>query len=176
MTNEIKEKKCCKEYSIWLMPKGTVYDRLSEIISGISQEYKVPNFQPHVTLIGELKGNEELITRTKLLASQIHPFTITLKNPCVLNEYFRSLFLKVKGTEEVINANLKAQEIFNRKEKYFPHLSLMYGSCSTIEKLNIISNLEKINLEFQVNNLHLFSTKGHPENWHEIEKFPLIQK
>ena len=169
---EIKEKKC-RGYSIWLMPKGTVYNSLLEIISEISQEYKVPNFQPHVTLIGELKGNEELITRTKLLASQIHPFTITLKNPCVLNEYFRSLFLKVEETEEVINANLKAQEIFNRKEKYFPHLSLMYGSCSTMKKLNIISNLKKINLEFQVNSLHLSSTKGHQEDWHEIKKFPL---
>lgn len=170
----VKEKKCCKEYSIWLMPKGTIYDKLSDIISKISQEYKVPNFQPHVTLIGELKGND-LIAKAQLLASQIKPYTIKLKHPCVLNEYFRNLFLKVEEAEEVMNANLKAQEIFNRKKKYFPHLSLMYGNCSTIEKLKIISNLEKVDLEFQVNKLYLFSTKGPPENWHETKKFSLQQ-
>ncbi len=170
--NETAEKKCCREYSIWLMPKGMVYNRLSEIISKISQEYKVPNFQPHVTLIGEIKG-DDLIAKTQLLASQIQSYTIKLKHPCILNEYFKSLFLKVEETEEVMRVNLKAQEIFNRKEKYFPHLSLMYSNCPTIEKLNIISSMEKASLEFQVDSLHLFFTKGRPENWHEIEKFPL---
>jgi len=174
--NKIKEKKCCKDFSIWLMPTGTAYKELLNLISKLSQEYSSPVFQPHVTLIGGLSGKkEEIIFKSSKLASQISPYKIKISKPAYFNEYFRSLFLKVKKTKEVMEANLKAKEIFsyNKKSEYFPHLSLMYGNFSPKIKEKIISELGEINLEFKVEELHLFFTAGKPKNWYEIEKFDL---
>jgi len=158
------------------MPTGTAYKELLNLISKLSQEYSPPVFQPHVTLIGDLSGKkEEIISKSSKLASQISPYKIKISKPAYFNEYFRSLFLKVKKTKEVMEANLKAKEIFsyNKKSEYFPHLSLMYGNFSPEIKEKIISELREINLEFKVEELHLFFTAGKPENWYEIEKFDL---
>ena len=168
-----KIKKSCQGYSIWLVPKNSVYTSLSKIISTISKELNSPDFPPHVTLIGKLKPERGLIQKAEKLASTIKPLTLRLNQPSVLNEYYRSLFLKVKETNEVTNANQLAQEIFNRQEKYFPHLSLMYGDFSTIKKLDIISRLEKINLEFPVDSIRLYSTTGELKDWYEVAKFSL---
>ncbi len=171
-----KIKKCQGEYSIWLIPDGKNYTNLSHLICKLSEKYNSPFFEPHVTLIGNLSGKkEEIISKSSKLASQISPYKIKISNPAYLNEYFKSLFLKVEKTKEVMDANLKAKEIFsyNKESEYFPHLSLMYGNSSPDIKEKIISKLEKINLEFKVEELYLFSTAGKPENWYEIEKFDL---
>jgi hypothetical protein len=52
-----------KGYSLWLMPIGDIYRRLSETISQLSSEYGTPNFQPHITLLGELSEDEEYIIK-----------------------------------------------------------------------------------------------------------------
>lgn len=166
--------KTCRGYSIWMIPRNSAYSTLSSIISKISNDYKTPDFKPHITLIGELKGDEkDLISKTEELASQMSPFTILPLRVNLHNQYFRSLYLKIRETKELTQANQKAQEIFGKTENFFPHLSLMYGDIPTIKKLDIISNLEKISIEIPVKSLHLYSTKGTIKDWHEIKEIPL---
>lgn len=44
-----------KGYSLWLMPYRKVYYKLKELISQLSKSHSSPDFEPHVTLIGEVK-------------------------------------------------------------------------------------------------------------------------
>ena len=148
-------------YSLWLMPTGDVYNKLNNIIYNLSKKYSAPSFKPHVTLIGGiLKSEEAMVSKTAQLASVIHPYKIELFTVDYLDEFYRCLFLKAKETDEVIKANVEARKIFDKQENtpYMPHLSLMYGDFSPEMKEKIIMEIGKeFNLNFKVNNIHLFS-------------------
>lgn len=164
-----------KGYSLWLMPSGDVYNRLAKTISQLSREYSAPNFEPHVTLIGSLIGSrEEILTKTAKVASLIQPYEIRLTEVSYLDEYFRSLFVKVEETRDVLNANLRAREIFKRQEdpRYMPHLSLMYGNFSRRIKEGIIAEIGKeCAMSFKARSIHLFSTSGEPKDWYRVKEF-----
>ncbi len=165
-----------REYHLWLMPSGDVYNKLNHLISRLSKKYSSPNFEPHVTLIGKLIGSEQdVILKTLQLTGYIKPFTIKLKKIDYRDEYFKCLFITAEETEDLMKANLKASEIFNRKDssKYFPHLSIMYGNFPVTMKKKIISEIGEIfNLNFKVKNMALLSN-GKPKNWHKVKEFTL---
>ena len=166
-----------KGYSIWLIPAGEVYQKLSEIISKLSEKYSAPNFEPHVTLIGDLLGvEEEIISKTSELANLLKPFEINLKKADYLDEYFKCLFIRAEKTKEIIEANNITRETFDQKSnpEYLPHLSLMYGNFSPEIKEKVLTNLGKqFNISFEVKSVHLFSTTGEVKDWHKIKEFLL---
>lgn len=164
-------------YSLWLMPSGKIYTRLSSIISKLSRNYKTPDFEPHVTLLGGLMGaKEEIIGKTSNLTGHIKPYQLTLTKVDYLDEYFRCLFIKVKKTKLVIDANLEASNFFEYKQyqAYLPHLSLMYGNLPTEVKKEIITKIGKsFAISFKATSIHLFSTQGEPADWYRVKEFPL---
>lgn len=164
-------------YSIWLIPEGEVCQNLAKIIFQLSKKYSTPLFEPHVTLIGSIRSpEEEVILKTSQLATFIPPYKIQLTNWGYFDEYTRCLFLKVRESEEVMKANLKAREIFNRRNdpSYFPHLSLIYGNLSRQIKKEIIGQVGgDFKVSFSVKSLHLFSTKGEVKAWHRVKEFAL---
>src|SRR5208337_2649697 len=98
-----------KRFSLWLKPTGEVYLTLANLIFDLSKEYFSPRFDPHVTLLGELTGSyEEIESRTSKLSANLRPYTIKLTRIEYLDEYFRSLFIRVEETEDAIEANLRA--------------------------------------------------------------------
>ncbi len=166
-----------KSYSLWLVPVGQVYDKFVDLISRLSKEYSTPNFEPHITLLGEEIGEEkEIIDKTSRLAALIKPYEAKLTNIDYLDEYFRCLFVRIKETSGVMGANLKAREIFNRKTDpvYMPHLSLMYGHFSPETKEKIIKEIgREFNKSFEVGSIHLFCTEGEVKAWHRVKEFML---
>jgi len=165
-------------YSIWLMPSGEIYDKLAEIISQLSKKYSTPNFEPHLTLLGNLIGPEEdLISKTSKIAKQLKPFEIKLKRADYLDEYFKCLFIRAGKTKEVVEANNITREIFNLKPdpEYIPHLSLMYGDLSSKTKEGILADLGKeFDISFEVKSIHLFSTTGEVKDWSKVKECLLI--
>ena len=176
MSDEIIYMPGIEKYSLWLMPGADVYNKLSSLIIRLSRKYRTPVFEPHVTLIGELtEPEDEIITKTQVLAARIMPYTITLTHVEFLNEYFRCLFIKVQETEEIIEANAKARETFCRTHdpKHMPHLSLMYGNLEPGKKKEIVKDIGKeLHLSFEANSIHLFSNTGDLKEWYRIKEFP----
>jgi 2'-5' RNA ligase len=164
-------------YSIWLIPTGEVYNRLNTLISKLSKNYNTPYFEPHVTLISKVLGSDnEIIQRTSQLSSLVRKYRIELNRVEYLDEYFRCLFLRLRETNEVMGANREAREIFGRKTdpKYMPHLSLMYGDFPPDKKREIIAEIgNEIQLTFDVESIHLFSTNNEPNDWYRIKEFSL---
>ena len=125
------------------------------------------------------RSKDSIVLETSKLASSIKPYDIHLTNVGCLDEYFRSLFIEVEKSYEVVRANLAAKRAFGNDDDsvYFPHLSLMYGNFSTEIKKEIISEIgDRFNLTFRVDSIHLFDTSGRPEEWYHLEKFPLGEK
>ncbi len=166
-----------KEYTLWLMPSGEIYDRLNSLISQLGRKYETPVFEPHITFLGGVLGTEaDIVSKTNQLASVLHPYRVELGQVEYLAEYFRCLFVKVKETDEVMNANLEARKIFDRQNgtKYMPHLSLMYGDFPSRIKEEIIEEIGKeISVSFDVSLVHLFSTNGEPKDWYRVKELSL---
>ncbi len=159
-------------YSVWLQPTGEVRAELTGIISRLSRERSTPLFEPHVTLIGELEGQEQdLLARTKELARQLRPFMIQLGDVGCLDDFYRSMFVYVNKTEPVMAANAKARTVFRRESdaEYMPHLSLMYANMPPAVKETLVAQIGKtFRQTFSVDQLHLVSTYGDPKDWYHL--------
>ena len=166
-----------QEYSIWILPPEPVFDRLTQIIAQISKQYSTPYFDPHVTLLGDLTlREEEMVATTQQLTNFLKPFTLTLTTAGYLNEYFKSLFITVEETEELMEAHQKARTLFNRAQdpKFFPHLSLMYGNFSPEIKEKILSEIGKdFQITFEVNDMYLTlcSSNIALKDWRKLVQF-----
>ncbi len=163
--------------SLWLQPSGELYTELSTTISQLSKQYATPVFPPHVTLLGDLIGDEkEIISQAQQLASRLRPFQVTLTTVDYLDVYFRCLFLRAEETPALLQANRAARSIFHREQdpKFMPHLSLLYGNFAVETKKQMIESIgQDFNKTFSVNSLHLLSTNGEPKDWYEVKEFRL---
>ncbi len=169
-----------KGYSIWLMPRGKTYDDLSDLLRRLSRQFNSPTFEPHITLISGLEESiEEVKVKTKQLANNCGSSTIEFSNFGFSGEYFKSLYLNVKYSEELFTAYDETNKIFDRLNPppFQPHLSLFYGNMNQNEKDKIIlENKNLLDISFEVNQLNLYSTKGFSSDWFRIDHFELKMK
>ena len=81
-------------YSIWLMPSGSKYNELQELINFCSSFLNSPLFQPHVTLCGGFQGYyNNILDKTEKISRQIKPFLINLNQINSSNQFFYSIYL-----------------------------------------------------------------------------------
>lgn len=164
-----------KGYSLWLMPQGNKYQLVSNVINDLAIKYNSPVFEPHVTLIGEVSGDEhEIVEKTEEFASHTAAFTIQLENIDIQDYFFRALFIKAKASRELLNLHKNAKQIFSMQNipEYMPHVSLLYGNVSLEEKEKIIQSITVPFTEFTVETIHLYRTKGEVNSWYKIYEFP----
>ncbi len=164
-------------YSLWLIPRGPIYRRLSKTISQLSQVCEKPRFHPHVTLLDRISGPEEvIIAQTVKLADILSPIKVNLTKMSGTDEYFRCLFLQVERTDDMLKAHKQARKIFNLdyKDPFAPHLSLMYGEYPKDAKKAIITKLgNALQGDFIANHLYLYDTSEAPDMWSQIRAYTL---
>ncbi len=164
-------------YSIWLKPTGEARAELAAIISRLSRAYSTLLFEPHVTLIGELTGQEEeLVARTRQLAGRLYPFVVQFGELGGLDEFYRCLFVRLQETAPVMKANAQARQVFHREsdDPYMPHLSLLYGNLPPAVKEEIKAQIGPIvHRSFPVDRIHLVSTYGETKDWYPLGEFAL---
>ena len=173
----MENQKLENKYSLWFMPEGDIYKKLTDLIFQLSEKYSAPNFEPHVTLLHNLAMPEkEIMAKASQLAAIIIPFKIKLTKIDYLDEYFRCLFIRAEETKQLTIVNLKVKEIFNRQggPKHMPHLSLLYGNFSSKIKEEIIRDIgREFNEIFEVKSIHLFSSEEDISKWYRIKEFYL---
>ena len=167
-----------KGYSLWLMPTGETYDRLSGLIGRLAREYGAPLFEPHVTLIGEVvQSEQDVLRKVEQLASGQKPFTIKLNKVDYQDFYFRTLFARADKTNPLQALHDRAKEVFEMRDipDYMPHLSLLYGNFSKIIKEQIIESIGRDQaVEFMVNSIYVFKTDGEVNTWYKVKELPLL--
>ena len=162
-------------YSLWLMPGGQVYRRLRGVILTLSRKYATPAFKPHVTLLGRIVGpRRQVLAKSAKFARGMRPLVVRLGSLDGLDEYYRCLFVRAAKTGPLTKANRAARRVFDLQKQpaYMPHLSLMYGDFPPRAKKQIIHALGgRLELEFEVRSLHLYSTTGKPRAWRQVRTF-----
>jgi 2'-5' RNA ligase len=164
-------------YSLWHIPRGILYRRLTQTIQHFSQACRTPQFEPHLTLLGGITGKEDqVISHTARLAGLLHRYPIQLTDLSGLQEYFRCLFVSVEPAEPVMAAGAQARDLFQHQHDpaYLPHVSLMYGDCSGQIKQAIIARLgNTFSGTFTADSIYLYDTSGQPEAWRRVRAFSL---
>lgn len=187
-------------YSLWLMPSGKTGSELANLILNLSKTHSTVSFEPHLTLFWPIIGTEkEVISKTQALASFLVPFSVDLKKPEWMNDYFRCIFLSAEKSDLLVGSHNKAKEIFAQKSpnhaevikqvygekllkeilarekepNFLPHLSIMYGLLPENIKTSIIRTLPVQKISFQVNSLYLYETLAEPKKWRLVKEFRL---
>lgn len=163
-----------KKYSLWLRPQGDIAFSLKQKIKKLSEKYKSPVFEPHVTLLGGLEAGEtELSQLTDTLAGALHPFDLIMTQADIGNSFYQSVFARIKKTDEILKARETAKRLFSveadEKKDRFPHLSLMYGDFTREEKERVLNAMgREFHIRFTVSSLLLVDTSGSPKGWKNI--------
>ncbi len=164
-------------FHLWLMPTGETYESLAGIIRHLSHQYGGPLFEPHVTLLGGMEGEEEEICHnTMRLAQGLRPFDVQLTKPGYQDSYFRCLYLHVQETPSLMEAHAQARIILNQQEElqFQPHLSLLYGTYSADLKEHMIESLEShAGVVFEATAVHVMkAAHSTPNDWEKRALFP----
>lgn len=116
-------------------------------------------FEPHVTLLSGIKGDEDSIAeKIKLLSEEISPFTITINKISHSDYYYRCVILELALTPELEQAFETAKKIFDKTDTltYLPHISIVYGDLIKSTRINICNELNSMmNKKTKVDSLSL---------------------
>jgi len=157
------------------MPEEGVKDDLQNKMMARGSDFGGPIFEPHVTLIGSFLGDEKkLIDKTRRISKKIQPFEILFDGIDYFNEFFRSLFLKVKFNPQLIlSRNIACKELGFIEDDYRFHLSLIYGDYTVKQKEKMILSFDLVIDSFSVNNIYLAHNDEINLKWKVIREFPL---
>jgi 2'-5' RNA ligase len=157
-----------------MMPaRGKPNEKLKRIITNLSGKYDSPVFDPHVTLLGGIVGEEKKVIKDfEEFANEFKNINISLSRLADSEAYFKCVFANVKKTNAVMSANKKCRSVFpSVGNSYMPHLSLIYG-CYTKKTRNDIKKQlgNEVNaLLFPVGSLCLYDTSGEIAYWKNIK-------
>lgn len=165
-----------KRYSLWIIPPSDLKRIIDEIILKLSKEYKSPKFEAHTTLLDGINSDEKTIIKgTKALASELKTFPLQLGEISFSTTYFQSVFVRVKSTDELLEANLKAKKIFQMDNKVFmPHISLLYGNHQMKLREKIASEIELPKYKyFKAEKIIVVPSTQNPAEWVHLAEISL---
>lgn len=165
-------------YSLWITPPLGISKILQNIIDHLAVEFKGERFEPHLTLLGEIEGEEsEVLDKAKKLAGDLGSFKIELGVVSFSTTYFQNVFVRVKSNAALMSANMLAKKIYNFENNVFmPHISLLYGNHDMKDRELIASRVEiPEGLSFIAENLVLIPNTPVIEGWKPIATLPLIK-
>lgn len=167
-----------QSFALWMIPTGEAYSLTSGYIARLSSLYRLPGFEPHVTVLGGVRSPDG--DEMRKLARDVAPFRIRLAREVeYMPETFRCLFLRAYTTDALMEIFSKASATFGVKpDSYFPHLSLAYGDLPVWKKQEMIAELGPVpEIEFEARGLALVqaSTETPVSSWKVVEHFSFTE-
>lgn len=166
-------------YSIWLLPSEKDSKRFQKIIETLSQSFKTPTFEPHLTLCTNIPNiTDDLFYQISVLAALTSTFEVYIGEAQTSPHYFKSLFVQVHANRTLQNLQQEIQNLFSDIEyDFFPHLSLLYGELKEeVKKSKINLVKEDLVAVFQASQIAIVDTEGEVANWKIVEIFNLHQE
>jgi len=166
------------QYALWLTSLGESHDHLAQLIHQLSEQYRGPSFEPHITLLGGIQGDEPAMgEKVRKLGATLCPIATALQWPACEEEYFRCLYFPVKATPAILDAHEQAKVILGKSSDspFSPHVSLLYGVFPIQIKQDIIATLPSdLPQQFLVSELKLIRVESlNPRDWHLVETISL---
>ncbi|KAG0492981.1 hypothetical protein HPP92_006379 [Vanilla planifolia] len=169
-----------ESYSVWALPLADVKDRLKFLMSSLRCEFGGPSFEPHITVVGDLRlRRNDAIASLRSAASSLKPYKARVASVGCGNIFYQCVYLLIDPSPEVVETSARCCSHFGyeRSTPYMPHLSLIYGELSDEEKEKARRRAEELDgeicgLTFEVSSLALYKTNTEDkttESWEMIE-------
>ena len=169
-------------YSLWLVPEDgdPVADRLAALIADYAEGYDdAPEFDPHVTLGGGVRGDEEPIrTAVRNLAAAHDPVDLPVVKRHCSTTTTQSVFYLVEPTAALLDLHRNASDALDADiGMYVPHFSVIYADLPVAERRRLVEELpeDMVGSEVQGAALELVEIVGEVTdwNWPTVERYPL---
>lgn len=162
-------------YSLHFLLSREVKEIINLVIKKLAEKYAGVIFEPHVTLLGGFICNEkEVVEKTKKLVSKIKKLNLEFGEVSFSTTYFQNVFVKIKSTADLMNANLEAKKEFSAENKfYMPHISFLYGDHLMADREKIVKEVVLPPLKFQASKITIVSGEKDPTTWKYWGEFEL---
>eukprot|EP00775_Hariotina_reticulata_P008216 gene8216-8408_t len=119
-------------YSLWIKPASPVAAKLSKEIQAQAGNFGGPLFEPHVTLLPDIKGDKEgILEKCQRLADKLNAFRINFLDVTCGCTFHKCVYILVAQEAAIMQAGATAREQFEMAPAdYMPHLSLLYADLS----------------------------------------------
>lgn len=170
-----------KGYSIWLLFEFDHEREFQKLIDELSSKFHTPSFKPHITLVPGIEKDEAfLVEKLSEVIHYLNEFYVKCIDICYNNEFYRSLFVELEKSEDLINAFELVKKSFDLKidvQNFTPHISLIYSHLDDITKIEICNQLKpKILENILINRLALYKTIGKPSEWKLIKSYDIRKR
>ena len=163
-------------YSLWLMPSPPIRDTLRATIQELARRLGTPEFEPHITLLGNINGAAASSSeRLRSLAAALGSISVSITNLQTTDHFDRSVILLADG-DQLHTANQLARAAVGvaDADDYRPHLSLVYGSLSDdVRRFAATQAQGLLPLRFPCTELRLYRTMGPVDEWRMLERVEL---
>jgi 2'-5' RNA ligase len=162
-------------YSLWIKPDKKAAAVLQNKVNQLAEKHQSFKFAPHLTLLSCIKDNKNsFLKKTGRLAKKIKPFWVKTQEITVSTTFFQCIFIKIKPTPKLLNANLKAKQVFKQKNTFFmPHISLLYSNISMERRYKISKTIKLPKLKFKVKTINAINNGSVPGDWQILKTFLL---
>jgi len=168
------------DYSVWLVPDrdSKTHHRLQEVITDCAEAHEdAPEFDPHITLVGGINGEEaSLADTTRRLASRCGPLSVSFARVHCSTTRYQCVFLLVEPTMELLSLHQTASQAFGMAEgMYVPHLSLVYSDMSVQDRFETVAAIQAESLPetVKLSTIELVNTSGEVSEWESVASYSL---
>lgn len=167
-----------ERYSIWALPEESTERELKDIILFLNKLYGGPSFEPHLTLLGDVKADQkQLACVVDKLAEELTDFNLKLGEVSFSTTFFQSVFIHVLATTKLMEQNLKAKQLLGLENNLFmPHVSLLYGDQDIKTREQASRQVILSNNIYNVNRLALVPSKCDPQDWVILHQAKILSK
>jgi hypothetical protein len=159
------------------MPEGEEAAGLRRVIEDLARRFGTPRFEPHVTLLPGLPGDEGgILEKAAGFAPSLPPFEVRLGEPEGGGTYFRRLIARAEPTTALVDGHRLAARSFDRASdpEFLPHLSLLYGHLGAeVVAALCASEAGRVPGRFAVRHLDAWRTDGPVSAWRRLGRYSL---
>jgi 2'-5' RNA ligase len=153
------------EYTLWLEPEGEDKIAFQSLISDFATRAGTPRFEPHLTLLSKLAGDEHTLIE-RLSALEAEPISIHCRGVKAGEVYHKCLYIECENSEPLRALRQRAEKIFEvPPAEFYPHVSLAYGLDALPLRDAFVAELEKNNFMFTAQAVSLWHARGLPDEW-----------
>lgn len=165
------------KFSLWCMPKGEMRAALEQTISELAAAHHGPIFEPHLTLLGDVEGEEKKVVETvQAVARTLPSLELRLGSVDASTTYFQCVFVRIMTTSELLSTYLELSKAFFPDQKpgvYMPHMSLFYGHQPSAERVHIAQEVTLPSLSCTASEIVVIESAPDPKEWQTVTELPL---
>ena len=165
-----------KGYWLWGLFPSKEKSFLNKIKAKVQSKLRSPFFETHITLAGPYVDVDNIFfNKLKTFSENNSSIILNVIGYDFKQEIFKSFYISVKHSKKLkeLRRNIYELNNFDLANNYNPHISLSYGKHKIKEKIELISNLPKLNKSIRMSRIALVRVNEDINLWRILEIFDL---